>query len=438
MESKQFIALLNMTFLNGIKLKKSLLIAFIIILFFVLRIPALSSLTPEQVLGGDPEHYFLIAKNLLINGVYSESGNLPTESASWRPPVWPFLLSNYMALSLDFDTIMLIKLLSELILLLIAATIVFTITRKINIAIIVLFASVIEPQFIKYSTTLLSENLSALMILITSLLLVYIYTQNNATWVHYIFGILCGLILNTHPVAIFYVLFLQLSYSWLLLSSKTFIKYLPVYFIFLCISLAWPIRNKITFNQGYFITASQGATFSKGWNDSVPYLYTNTKGDLADEGLNLKYISDSIPIENQGILALKKLYTKATFTFIHQADYALLFNIIFVKLKSNFNPFPETPKPGKLELVGSIFRSMYLITLLSILFLAITNQSYFKRNRLFSLISVLIVLVFTSQAIMSIAIYTGLRFNAIYSLILVFCSLIFWLELWNNIKTVVK
>jgi hypothetical protein len=414
--------------------KKFVLISFLAVIFFALRLPALNSLKPEQVLGGDAEHYYLIAKNISENGVYSESGTIPSEGATWRPPVWPFVLSTYMQISDSFSFIILMKLIMELCLIIIATFIIYLIYGNSSIAIGVMCLCVIEPQFIKYSTTMLSENLSALLILINGLILLYLNKNIKNVWLHYLFGMLSGIIIITHPVAIFYILLLLSYYAWILYKSGLILKHTPVFIIFTIIVLAWPVRNESVFKQGYYITASQGATFSKGWNDSVPYLYTNTKSDLADEGLNVaKYLhTEEISKTSQSTLGLKKLQTHATLEFIKQADFKLLMEITLTKIISNFNPFPETPKPGKLELAGSIFRLTYVITFVVIILLLIFYRSSFKENKLFYLISILITFVYLAQTLMSVAIYTGLRFNAIYSLTLVTCSFIFWSELWKQ------
>jgi 4-amino-4-deoxy-L-arabinose transferase-like glycosyltransferase len=414
--------------------KKFVLISFLAVIFFALRLPALNSLKPEQVLGGDAEHYYLIAKNISENGVYSESGTIPSEGATWRPPVWPFVLSTYMQISDSFSFIILMKLIMELCLIIIATFIIYRIYGNSSIAIGVMCLCVIEPQFIKYSTTMLSENLSALLILINGLILLYLNKNIKNVWLHYLFGMLSGIIIITHPVAIFYILLLLSYYAWILYKSGLILKHTPVFIIFTIIVLAWPVRNESVFKQGYYITASQGATFSKGWNDSVPYLYTNTKSDLADEGLNVaKYLhTEEISKTSQSTLGLKKLQTHATLEFIKQADLTLLSEIILIKVKSNFNPFPETPKPGKIESAGSLFRLLYLLTFFFCLSILVSKHKLVTNNGLLHAPILLIVFVYIAQTFMSVAIYTGLRFNAIYSLTLVTSCFLVWLEIWKQ------
>jgi hypothetical protein len=182
-----------------------------------------------------------------------------------------------------------------------------------------------------------------------------------------------------------------------------------------------------------FITASQGAVLSKGWNYLVPSTFTNTQGDLADEGINLMYLKSTEynKEKNYGILDLKELYTKATIKFMRQADVSLLSDIALKKLKSNFNPFPETPKPGIKEFLGSLFRIWYLITFLVCLIIHFTGNNVAKHLLSLKLASLVMILVYISQSLMSIAVYTGLRFNAVYGLTLVFCTVFIWYNLFS-------
>ena len=57
--------------------------------------------------------------------------------------------------------------------------------------------------------------------------------------------------------------------------------------------ISWPIRNYVTFEEGPYMTISQGTTLSKGWNEKVASKFTNVDGDLADEYLNLKYLDQN-------------------------------------------------------------------------------------------------------------------------------------------------
>ena len=100
--------------------------------------------------------------------------------------------------------------------------------------------------------------------------------------------------------------------------------------------LSWPYRNLTSFHQGFYLTASQGATFSKGWNEKVVNQFTNVDGDLADESLNLKYLDKSIINPDATLLENSKLYKKATWKFIHTLSFTEKLQLAFTKVKSNF------------------------------------------------------------------------------------------------------
>jgi len=196
--------------------------------------------------------------------------------------------------------------------------------------------------------------------------------------------------------------------------------------------LAWPIRNHLTFNKGVYLTASQGATFSKGWNEKVSTEFTNVDGDLANEAMNLKYVDSTLINDvNHSIIKLSKVYTAGTRNFINQISFGKKLKIVFKKLKSNFNPFPEKPKPGTLELLSIVFRIVYLIVLIQLI-LRFFQKKRFSFNSNKDKAYLIVIAVFIGQILMSSYIYTGLRFNAIYSLTMLCCFIIINLKTINS------
>ena len=191
--------------------------------------------------------------------------------------------------------------------------------------------------------------------------------------------------------------------------------------LFFCLlMLSWPIRNALVFNQGFYLTASEGATFSKGWNEDVVKKFSNVDGDLADEGLNLKYLDTKT--QSLDVIQKSKVYKKATKRFIKNLKISDVFEIALTKLKSNFVPYPEKPKKAIIESLGTFFRFLYLMLFVQSIYLLIVN-----RFRLLSentiIFPFIVLIIYLAQSIMSIYIYTGLRFNSIYGLTL-FLSLI--------------
>jgi hypothetical protein len=369
-------------------------------------------------IGGDGEHFALIAYNISKQFSYSEFGTKPTESASWRPPIWPLVLSFLFVITSNLKVILLLK--SFLMFILIYLVIIKT-KLPFNLRKILILLIVLEPQFFKYNNTLLSEDLSATFLLISTIYVLENLIYKSKPRLHQY--ALLGISILTHPITIFYNGLILLTLL-ILEVKESYIKNLSLGLIlFLLIFFSWPIRNQIQFNRGLFITSSQGATFSKGWNDSVIYLFTNTQGDLANEGLNIKYLPENKKylIENSSILNLKEAYTLCTIEFIKSSSISNLMKIALIKLKSNFNPLPETSKKGMVEILGSSLRLFYLIVFIYFLF-------KFSKNDIFNSFVIILGYVYISQALMSIAFYTGLRFNVSYSLIqLVSCvSLLYY------------
>lgn len=366
---------------------------------------------------GDASHYLVIGKNIADFNVYSDTNSkTASESATWRPPFWPFVLSILFMFTSNTLVLIILKAVLEMGLLF------FTLFKFTNwaklklIYIVPFFLLFVEPKYLKYSITFLSESLTAVLILL--LTIYFVFHNNNKQ--HFAIPILSAFVILCHPVSVFFVLSLFIIYLFLNLKSN-FLGTMWHGLLFSMLLLAWPIRNQITFGKGFYLTASQGATFSKGWNEKVANEFTNTDGDLADEGLNLKYVDgDLLSNSDKSLITLSKLYNNGTKNFIKSIGFNEKVKIVFKKLKSNFNPFPEKPKPGFLETLAIFFRILYIITFLQLIVRFFKKEKMdYNTNR--DRIYLVVLAIFIGQIVMSIYIYTGLRFNSIYSLTLLFC-----------------
>ena len=144
----------------------------------------------------------------------------------------------------------------------------------------------IEPYYLKYSTTFLSESITAIFVLLLALSFVVFGRSKK---LNVIIPIISVITILSHPVSIFFVMTLLIIYGVINL------KYQPIKMVvhgLLVISLLaiWPLRNQQISGERFYLTASQGASFSKAWNENVVTRFTNVDGDLADETLNLKYV----------------------------------------------------------------------------------------------------------------------------------------------------
>lgn len=370
---------------------------------------------------GDAGHYYKIAKNINHFHSYSDNGTtIANESATWRPPVWPFTLSLFFNISTYPLTLLIVKVIFETILI-VSAIVFFTRKNKYSLIFFgVLLLLLIEPQYLKYSATFLSESFTSVLILLFSILFMLLQ-KNKAPNV--LVPIVAAITVMCHPVSVFFVISLLGIY--LLIHLKNHFKTTLLHgLLFSLIVLSWPIRNAMLFNKGLYFTASQGSAFAKSWNEKVLTDFTNVDGDLSDENLNLKYVeAKELKKTGNGVLEYSKLYQNGTWNYIKSLSFSQQAKTALRKLKSNFNPFPEKPKAGFFEGLSVLFRILYLFAFVQVLVRVVSwKRIDFNSQRDKALMVVAAVIV--GQTLMSIYIYTGLRFNAIYSLVLLFCFIL--------------
>lgn len=409
-----------------------LVVSLISVKFYYLHLSNLNNNYSNEVAygaGADASHYLIIAKNIADFNVYSDTNSeIASENATWRPPFWPVVLSLFLRFTTNPLGLILLKSILEVFLL---GYILFKFKKDSNIKFIYLlpFCFIfIEPQYLKYSITFLSESLTAILILA---LTVFFVSLNDTKRSHLAIPVLASFVVLCHPVSVFFVgslVLIYLVYNW----KTNRVTALFHGLLFSLIVFSWPCRNAITFDKGLYLTASQGATLAKGWNEKVSSKFTNSEGDLADEGLNLKYVDPKLVAYSQtSILDLSHLYTLGTKKFICGISFEEITKIALKKLKSNFNPFPESPKPGTLETISVFFRILYLVVFIQLIF------RFFRKNKIDfnsmkDRIYLVVLAIFMGQSIMSVYIYTGLRFNAIYSLSLFFCFIYLNIDFWIN------
>ncbi|MFM8950468.1 MAG: hypothetical protein ACKOKB_06775, partial [Bacteroidota bacterium] len=305
---------------------------------------------------GDAGHYYIIAQNLAANNSYADNPTVndsatvktnidissspppaatsrrflpqsppatasckPTSSATWRPPLWPFVLSVWMELTAIPYWQMILKLTFEGLLLVFVYLMLQSIEATNMVSGVVLSLLAIEPHYLKYSVTFLSENLTAfLLVLLTGSFLYSVMAHSRrATWCVAVFG---ALAVMSHPVVLPFVLMMVGVAIFRMFRIRRVSLALCTSALFFLVLMAWPLRNQLMFHQGLFMTTSQGAVLSKSWNDDVLSKHTNTQGDLLDEGLNVSRYPDlqsdmgSNPIQNSATM------TEATFRFLSETE----------------------------------------------------------------------------------------------------------------------
>lgn len=313
---------------------------------------------------------------------------------AFRPPIWPILIGGiFLVFGYSLTYLLIFKFLLHL-----AGVYIFYKTLKLlKIRELVLitgtFLYAISPAWQLYSRVFLSEPITLFFITLWIFLLIRFIKGSSRWWPH---ALIAGILVLCHP----YYVFLPFS-IWIILtirkqiSLRTFILASA-----LCAAIisTWIIRNMVIFNTTEIVlTTSSGAVMAKGWNEDVIREHTNTKGDLADETLVLEDFNNKI--KDLGEVEKMVLYKNASIHFIKN-NTELILPIIFRKLKSALNPFPETPRPGILETGRWIFQFLALLALLYIVI--------FSNNRLISSIAWGLAL---STIGITILTYSGFRFR---------------------------
>lgn len=331
-----------------------------------------------------------LQENKINNKEYKFSGQ-----TAFRPPVWPILVAGvfwFFGYSLSY--IIIFKFLLHLL-----GMFIFYRTLKLfkfNELILVIgtFLYAISPAWQLYSRVFLSEPVTFFFITLWVYLLIK-YLQKGIGFFPQAF--VAGILILAHP----YYLFLPFS-VWFVLWIQKSLKLKPLILTSLIAILfltGWIIRNAIIFDSNeVIITTSSGAVMAKGWNREVVRKHTNTQGDLADEELVLKSF-DYNKSNTYNEVQRMQLYKDATIHFIKSNPQEIL-PIIGTKLKSAFNPFPETRRQGILESLRWIFHSLSLLAILFIIFFSKSNI----------LRSLAIGLVLSTIAI-TVVTYSGFRFR---------------------------
>lgn len=314
--------------------------------------------------------------------------------ASWRAPLWPATMASILYIfGYNLDYIILFKLIIHLI----SGFLIYKSFRLLKLtdtlSLIGSFIFIVSPVYQIYSRVFYAEPLTSFFFSLFVFSIIYYIEKRKLVFLIPLFA---GCLVLTHP---YYLFFPFAVYGVLWLNKFIFFKQLLIFSVasFFIISI-WPIRNSIVLEtNSYVITTSSGPVMAKGWNQNVVEKHTNTKGDLANEGLVFEgYQSDK---SFRGGAANSQRYQDAVFQFIEKNPNKIL-PIILKKLKSAFNPFQETLKGGILEAGREFFQALSLICLLLLFF---TNDNILK--------SLGISLVFSTIAI-TIVTYSGFRFRA--------------------------
>lgn len=289
--------------------------------------------------------------------------------STWRPPVWPFLIAGiFLFFGYNLTYVLIFKFSLHLLgIFLFYCTLKFFNLKK-TIIIIGAFLYAISPAWQLYSRVFLSEPITLFFITLWIYLFMRFMLDKSPWWPQ---AIVAGILILCHP----YFIFLPFSVWLILFLNKQMNFKLFVISSALCslVISTWIIRNFIVLETNEVVlTTSSGAVMAKGWNKEVPQKHTNTKGDLADETLVLKEFEFE-KNRNYNEVERMVLYKNASLHFI-KTHPEMILPIIGRKLASAFNPFPETSRPGILEIGRWLFQFLAILSLIYILFFSKNKQ----------------------------------------------------------------
>ena len=385
-------------------------IALLIVLRTLFVCINVSHLSDTSLIGGDAGDYHKIAVNLSKGEGYAYGPERNAKAAAlWRAPVWPGYLSIPVKL---FERFGLKSVLygNAVFYAIFLASLLYVLYKKNLVRLegrfdwLILALILFEPHQLKYSSSMYSESFTAFLVCATGL---WLFVKEGNRILDYVFAGISGLTLLCHPVMSFFVagvVMIKFFEKKISLSHRLLIGG-----IFFMVVISWPLRNYLK-EGSWVLTVSQGATLSKGWNKHTVDSFSNTKGDLAVEEMNLVFVKFDTLRFNSDFIYRNSVYNQAAKAYMASVPAAMLFRIAQVKLLSNFNPIPDTRKPGFIETIGTLYRIGFLLVLL-----AMVVSKKFRRR--FPVECKLLVLMVIAQSIMSVFIYTGLRFNSPYYLL---------------------
>ncbi|WP_156877260.1 glycosyltransferase family 39 protein [Salinimicrobium terrae] len=317
------------------------------------------------------------------------------ESTAFRPPIWPLIIAGiFFVFGYSLTNILIFKFLIHLLGIYIFHKTLKLLNFKEYLTITGTFLYAISPAWQLYSRLFLSEPITYFFITLWIYLLIK-YIQNKISIIPQ--ACVAGIIILCHP----YSLFLPFSVWFIMfLTQKLKLKVFIISSV-ICISIVslWVVRNMVAFNtQEIIITTSSGEVLAKGWNEKVPKEHTNTQGDLIDVRELYSEFDKNLNKDHFEV-ARMKFFKGATINFLKN-NPELIFPIISKKIKSAFNPLPESRKAGILEIGRWFFQ---LLSFLSMIYLLLWSKNKLIKSLIFGLI-------FSTIGI-SLITYSGFRFR---------------------------
>lgn len=306
--------------------------------------------------------------------------------STWRPPVWPFLIAGvFLIFGYNLVYLLVFKFLLHLLGMFLFRSTLKLLNFKRTSVLFGTFLYGISPAWQIYSRFFLSEPITLFFITLWLFLLIRFIKKKKG---FYLQAFISGIVILSHP----YFIFFPFSIWLLLFIQKNLCRKQLILSSLICSAVVsfWIVRNIMVLETDQiFLTTSTGAVMAKGWNKKIVKEHTNTTGDLADENLVLEELD---PFTNQKYSEIQKMenYKKAASKFILNNPGTIL-PIALTKIKSAFNPFPETPKKGILQIGRWSFQFLSLCAMVYILFFS--NKNLLKSFALGLIISTVAITI---------------------------------------------
>jgi 4-amino-4-deoxy-L-arabinose transferase-like glycosyltransferase len=357
---------------------------------------------------GDADDYLDIAYTVAKTGRYERSGLTGVKSSltageqpepvgsapdAWRPPVWPWVLSLWLRSSgYSLRSVFILRFLTDGLTLWLFYRVA---SRRLppGLALLGTFLLAIQPIWLYYSMTLLTEPFTLLVhLLLVATALRLAEGGRPAVWVPAL-GVLGGLAILTHG---FYLFFPPLLVLGLWLAGHIRMRQaLAVLGLFALTLAPWLLRNERAFGKPLLSTAG-GPSLARGWNHRFLADYHNGSAEVAlDETAEI----DASRLEGIGQAERSALYTEGAVRYIRR-EWRTVPAILAKKLVGAVTPFSDPPRQGLLETGRVLFQAVTLIPLLWVVFMGGSRP-----------LSVVVRALAVSYLLMALACFPALRYR---------------------------
>jgi 4-amino-4-deoxy-L-arabinose transferase-like glycosyltransferase len=330
-------------------------------------------------IGADGEDYLRIAYTLAWTDRYERPGPIDVKGLlqtrpavlppppggppdSWRPPVWPWVLSRWLRWSgYDLRAVFALRYLLDGLTLFLFYRVASP-WLKPPLAVLGTLLVAIHPAWLIYSVILVAEPL----VLFTQLLFTFAMLRlagggRPAVWLP-ASGVLGGITILTHP---FFLFFPPLLTAGLWIGKRLRLAHALALLGLFALTLApWLVRNgRLYGTTSPILTSSTGVNLAKGWNrDFLRVFRFGSENDL-DENVGID------PAELKGLNQAERsaLYTSRAVQYV-RSEWRTVPAILGKKLVGAFTPFTDPRRLGILETGKMLFYVIILVPLLWVVF----------------------------------------------------------------------